>query len=59
MKHLRLSGVSLHESIKGRSAEDVASVFIRFIRKSRDIQSFIFWADLCPKQEVVPFRCIS
>ena len=34
-----------HKVIKGRSPEDVASVFIHFIRKNRDIQSFIFWVD--------------
>ena len=46
-KLLKPTGVLWHEAIKGRSAEDVASVFIHFIRKNRDIQSFIFWDNDC------------
>ena len=44
-KTLKPTGILWHEAIKGRSAEDVASAFIHFTYKNRDIQSFIFWAD--------------
>ena len=49
-KTLNPTGVLWHETIKGRSAEDVARDFRHFIRKNRDIQSFIFWADNCSAQ---------
>ena len=43
-------GVLWHEGIRGRSAEDVASTFIAFIRHYRDCKRFIFWADNCSGQ---------
>ena len=49
-KTLKPTGVLWHETLKGRSAEDVASTFIHFIYKNRDIQSFIFLADNCSAQ---------
>ena len=36
-----------HESIKERSAEDVASTFILFLRQNRDTNNFVFWGNNC------------
>ena len=49
-KTLKPTGVLWYEAIKSRSVEDVASVFIHFMHKNRDIQCFIFWADNCLAQ---------
>ena len=38
-------GVIWNESIMGRSAEDVASSYVAFIRHFRDSETFVFWAD--------------
>ena len=54
-KTLKPTGVLWHEAIKGRSAEDVASAFIHFIRKNRDIQSLIFWTGNCSAQNKIWF----
>lgn len=55
-KTLRLTGVLWDEAIKGSSVEDVASAFIHFICKNRDIQSFISWANNCSAQNKNWFR---
>ena len=44
------TGVLWHEGIKGRSATDVASTYIKFIRENRDIAHFTFWLDNCSAQ---------
>ena len=49
-KTLKPTGVVWHETIKSRSAEDVAGAFILFVHKSLDIRSFIFWPDNCSVQ---------
>ena len=49
-KSIKPTGVLWHEAIKGRSAEDVASTFIFFLRQNRDINNFVFWADNCSGQ---------
>ena len=43
----KATGVLWHEGVKGRSASDVASTYIRFIRSNRDVKHFIFWVDNC------------
>ena len=43
-------GVLWHEAVSGRSAEDVASSYIKLIRENRDVQKFVFWADNCSAQ---------
>ena len=46
----KATGVIWHERIRGRSAADVASTFVSFIRKNRDTIDFIFWLDNCSAQ---------
>ena len=46
----KTTGVLLHDGIRGRSAEDVASTFVSFIRKNQDAKGFIFWLDNCSAQ---------
>ena len=46
----KATDVLWHEGIRGRSAADVASTFVIFIRKNRDTKDFIFWLDNCPAQ---------
>ena len=41
-KSLKPTGVVWHEAMKGRLTENAVSAFIRFIRKTFDIQSFYF-----------------
>ena len=41
------NGVLWHEGIAGRSAQEVASTYIKVIRSNRDKSSFVFWADNC------------
>ena len=48
-KSVKSTGVLWHESIKERSAEDVASTFIFFLRQNRDINNFVFWGNNCFK----------
>ena len=50
VKEMKPTGVLWHEAIKGRSAEDVASTFILFVRNFRDCERFVFWADNCSGQ---------
>ena len=42
-KSIKSTGVLWRESIKGRSAEDVASTSIFFLRQNRDMNNFVFW----------------
>ena len=44
------NGVLWHEGIAGRSAQEVASTYIKLIRSNRDKSSFVFWADNCSAQ---------
>ena len=46
----KATDVLWHEEIRGRSAADVASTFVSFIRKNRDTKDFIFWLDNCSAQ---------
>ena len=46
----KTTGVLWHERIRGRSAADVASTFVSFIKKNRDTKYFIFWLDNCSAQ---------
>lgn len=39
-----------HEAIAGRRAEDIASVFIKFIQTQRDTNELIIWMDNCTSQ---------
>jgi hypothetical protein len=42
---MKPTSVLWHKAIRGRSAEDVASTFILFVRNFRDCERFVFWAD--------------
>ena len=46
----KATGVLWHEGLRGRSAADVASTFISFIRKNWDTKDFIFWLGNCSAQ---------
>ena len=46
----KATGVLWHEGVEGRSASDVASTYIRFIRSNHDVKHFIFWVDNCSGQ---------
>ena len=46
----KATAVLWHEGVKGRSASDVASTNIRFIRSNRDVKHFVFWVDNCSGQ---------
>ena len=46
----KATGVLWHEGIWGRSAVDLASTFVSFIRKNRNTKDFIFWLDNCSAQ---------
>ena len=39
-----------YEAIRGRSASDVTSAYMKIINNSRDTPHFIFWADNCTAQ---------
>jgi len=39
-----------HEALSGRNAEDLASVFIKFMQYLRDVRHFIFYVDNCGAQ---------
>ena len=43
-------GVLWHEATSGRTATEVASTFLQFIRYHRDIKIFVLWADNCSAQ---------
>ena len=49
-KSIKSTGVLWHESIKGRSAEDVANTFIFFLSQNRDVNNFVFWGNNCSGQ---------
>ena len=44
------SGVIWHEEIRGQSAADIPSTFVRFIRENRDTKDFTFCLDNCSTQ---------
>ena len=46
----KATGVLWHEGVEGRSASDVASTYIRFMRSNGDVKHFIFWVDNCSGQ---------
>ena len=46
----KATGVLWHEGIRGRSAADVASTSVSFIRKNGNTKDFIFWLDNCTTQ---------
>ena len=48
--HGTSTGVLWHEGISGRTAEDVASVFISFLRTVQDVKSITIWLDNCSAQ---------
>ena len=48
--HGKATGVLWHEGISGRTAEDVASVFISFLRTVQDVKSITIWSDNCSTQ---------
>ena len=39
-----------HDAIRGRTAEDVGSVFLAFVRRLQDINSITLWLDNCSAQ---------
>ena len=46
----KATGVLWYEGIRERTAADVASTFVSFIRKNRDTKDFIFWLNNCSAQ---------
>ena len=46
----KATGVLWYEGIRERTAADVASTFVSFIRKNRDAKDFIFWLNNCSAQ---------
>ena len=46
----KATGVLWHEGVKGRTGADIASTYLKFIRRHRDRKHFIFWADNCSVQ---------
>ena len=43
-------GMLWHEGLGGRKAEDVASVFLTYLRKFEDIDEIVLWLDNCSAQ---------
>ena len=52
-KGRKATGVLWREGVKGRSASDVASTYIRFICSNRDFKHFILWVDNCSGQKKI------